>query len=141
MKRGAVRDHLLEVLEDTLDLRSVGAVVFHAVDEGRNGDAAGIRGAWGEVFERAAVMFLSTAGTGLGASMATYLALAFVDAMMWCGEYKIGLTIVKLKPVARANRRSMKSALFQFGMRTWKDFGFRQLVEVLVHRISYMIGL
>jgi len=57
--RGAVRDHLLEVLEDTLDLGSVGAVVFHAVDEGRDGDAAGVRGAWGEVFERAASAILA----------------------------------------------------------------------------------
>ena len=51
----------MEVLEDTLDLRSVGAVVFYAVDEGRDGDAAGIRGTWRKVFERAALAAVSTA--------------------------------------------------------------------------------
>lgn len=59
--KGAVRNHFLEVLEDALDLGAIRDVVFDAVDEGRDGDAAGVRGTWGQVFGRAALAFVSTA--------------------------------------------------------------------------------
>jgi len=85
--RGAVRDHFLKVLEDALDLGAVGAVVFDAVDEGRDGDAAGVRGAWGQVFGRAASSIVSTNGQGFDKRFIGHSPSIGFDRrhdVMWC---------------------------------------------------------
>jgi hypothetical protein len=42
MVRWCIRDHLLEAVYGALDLATIGNVVFHFVDERRDGDAAGV---------------------------------------------------------------------------------------------------